>query len=88
MGREVIGLVLNNLAALSPAPLKMENKALGKLSCRPADSAWGRDPDGSGVLPPRGRPNSDLRLEFLKHSLVYLLTKISMRQLLSGFSTL
>lgn len=92
MGREVIGLVLNNLAAVSPAPLKTENKALGKLSCRPADSAWGREPDPSRVLPPRGRPNSDLRLEFLsepiKHSLVYLLSKITMRQLLSGFSTL
>lgn len=77
MGSEVIGLVLNNLAAVSPAPLKMENKALGKLSCLLADSAWGREPDPSRVLPLRGRPNSDLRLEFLsepiKHSLVCLL---------------
>lgn len=54
MGRKVIGLVLNNLAAESPAPLKMENKALGKLSCLLADSAWGREPDPSRVLPPRG----------------------------------
>lgn len=93
MGRKVIGLVLNNLAAESPAPLKMENKALGKLSCLLADSAWGREPDPfQGPPAPRRRPHSDLRLEFLsepiKHSLVYLLTKITMRQLLSGFSTL
>ena len=91
MGRKVIGLVLNNLAAVSPALLKMENKALGKLPCLLADSAWGREPF-QGPPAPRRRPNSDLRLEFLseliKHGLIYLLTKITMQQLLSGFSTL